>query len=232
MDIVNICMYMCTDGCVCMYIYIYIYAMLCCSVYLTLCDPVSCSSPSASVHGESPGKNTRVGCYALLQGIFPTQGSNSGLHITSRFFTVWAPRKPKNTGVGSLSLLQGKFLTQESNRVSWIVGRFSTTWATREAIFGFLDPFLHSFYDSSHIGSSTISRSTTSHFSLLQHLHSSWLLSPESFYVSLWENNLLSHIGICYFNSCDFEILCSRCRVSTTLNMINKCYFSSLFTYF
>ena len=26
-----------------------------------------------------PGKNTRVGCHSLLQGIFPTQGSNTGL---------------------------------------------------------------------------------------------------------------------------------------------------------
>ena len=28
---------------------------------------------------DSPGKNTAVGCHALLQGIFPTQGSNLGL---------------------------------------------------------------------------------------------------------------------------------------------------------
>ena len=28
---------------------------------------------------SSPGKNTGVGCHALLQGIFPTQGSNPGL---------------------------------------------------------------------------------------------------------------------------------------------------------
>ena len=35
--------------------------------------------PGASVHGDSPGKNTGVGCHALLQGIFPTQGSNPGL---------------------------------------------------------------------------------------------------------------------------------------------------------
>ena len=28
---------------------------------------------------ESPGKNTGVGCHALLQGIFPTQGLNPGL---------------------------------------------------------------------------------------------------------------------------------------------------------
>ena len=34
----------------------------------TLCDPMDCSSPGCSVHGDSPGKNTGVGCYALLQG--------------------------------------------------------------------------------------------------------------------------------------------------------------------
>ena len=28
---------------------------------------------------DSPGKNTGVSCHALLQGIFPTQGSNLGL---------------------------------------------------------------------------------------------------------------------------------------------------------
>ena len=45
----------------------------------TLCDPLDCSPPGSSVHGDSPGKNTGVGCHALLQGIFPTQGSNPGL---------------------------------------------------------------------------------------------------------------------------------------------------------
>ena len=28
---------------------------------------------------DSPGKNTRVGCHALFQGIFPTQGLNPHL---------------------------------------------------------------------------------------------------------------------------------------------------------
>ena len=36
-----------------------------------LCDPMDCSLPGSSVTG--------MGCYALLQGIFPTQGSNSCL---------------------------------------------------------------------------------------------------------------------------------------------------------
>ena len=46
---------------------------------LTLCNPMYCSPPGSLVHGNSPGKHTGVGCHALLQGIFPTQGSTSGL---------------------------------------------------------------------------------------------------------------------------------------------------------
>ena len=46
---------------------------------LTLCDPMVCSPPGSSVPGDSPDKNTRVGCHALLQGIFPTQDLNPGL---------------------------------------------------------------------------------------------------------------------------------------------------------
>ena len=42
---------------------------------LILCDPMDCSPPGSSVHGDSPSKNTGAGCHALLQGIFPTQGS-------------------------------------------------------------------------------------------------------------------------------------------------------------
>ena len=33
----------------------------------------------SSVHGDSPGKNTEMGCHSLLQGIFPTQGLNPSL---------------------------------------------------------------------------------------------------------------------------------------------------------
>ena len=39
---------------------------------LTLCYPVVCPQNSA-------GKNARVGCHSILQGIFPTQGLNWGL---------------------------------------------------------------------------------------------------------------------------------------------------------
>ena len=46
---------------------------------MTLCDPMNYSSPGSSVHRNSPGENTRVGCHEFLQEIFPTQGLNPGL---------------------------------------------------------------------------------------------------------------------------------------------------------
>ena len=43
---------------------------------------------------NSPGQNTGVGSHSLLQGIFPTQGSNPGLlHYRQIFFTSWATRE-------------------------------------------------------------------------------------------------------------------------------------------
>ena len=44
--------HMCTGICV------RLVAQLC----LTLCDPMDCSLPGSSVHGDSPSKNTGVGC--------------------------------------------------------------------------------------------------------------------------------------------------------------------------
>ena len=46
---------------------------------LTLWDPMDCSPPVSSVHRDSPGRNTGVGCHDLLQRSFPTQRSNPGL---------------------------------------------------------------------------------------------------------------------------------------------------------
>ena len=55
--------------------------------YILICAVLShlVVSNSLQLHGlqptkflcslDSPGKNTGVGCHALLQGIFPTQGS-------------------------------------------------------------------------------------------------------------------------------------------------------------
>ena len=99
----------------------------------TLYDPIDCSPGActgSSVHEDSPGKNTGVGCHALLQGNLP----HPGIKLRSPALQVHSllsepPGKPKNTGVGSLSLLQGIFPTQESTRgllhCRWILYQLS-----------------------------------------------------------------------------------------------------------
>ena len=51
----------------------------------TLCNPMDCSPPGCSVHGDSPSKNTGVGCHALLQGIFPIGDQTQVSHTAGRF---------------------------------------------------------------------------------------------------------------------------------------------------
>ena len=63
----------------------------------TLCNPMDCSPPGSTVHGDSPGTNIRVGCYALLQGIFPTEVLKPGLlHCRQIFLPSELPGKPIN----------------------------------------------------------------------------------------------------------------------------------------
>ena len=52
----------------------------------TICT-IDYSLPGSSVHRDSPGKNSAagVGCHALFQGIFPTQGSNLQLLYCGQF---------------------------------------------------------------------------------------------------------------------------------------------------
>ena len=56
-----------------------------------------CSLPGSFVHGDSPGQNPGVGCYALLQGIFPTQGSNPGFLHCRQSLPSEPPGKPKDS---------------------------------------------------------------------------------------------------------------------------------------
>ena len=76
--------------------------------YLTLCDPVDITPPGSSVHGGSPGMNTGVGCHALLQGIFPTQGSNPGLpHCRRVFYCVSHQGSPELLAISRNWLILG-----------------------------------------------------------------------------------------------------------------------------
>ena len=76
-------------------------AVLCLATQLcpTLCDPMDCSLSGSSVHGDSPGKNTGMGCHALLQGIFQTQESNRGLlHCRQTLYQLSYQGSPQNGG--------------------------------------------------------------------------------------------------------------------------------------
>ena len=64
---------------------------------------------------NSPGENTGVGSLSILQGIFPTQGSNPGLPHCRPILYQLSPTGSARTLSGSLSLLQGLFPTQELN---------------------------------------------------------------------------------------------------------------------
>ena len=92
-----------------------------------LCNPMDCP-------WNSLGQNTGVGSLSLLQGIFPTQGSNPGLlHCRRTFYQL--------SHKGSLRILEwvaypfSRGSSQPRNRtgVSCIAGRFFTNWAIRKA---------------------------------------------------------------------------------------------------
>ena len=68
----------------------------------TLCDSMDYSPPGFSVHGILQARILEwVFCRALLQGIFPTQGSNPHLlspALSDRFFTLALPGSPISSG--------------------------------------------------------------------------------------------------------------------------------------
>ena len=69
---------------------------------LTLCNPMACTLPGPSVHGDSPGKNTGVHCHVLLQGIFPTQGWNPGFPHCGRILYHLSHQGSPNWCIGSV----------------------------------------------------------------------------------------------------------------------------------
>ena len=100
---------------------------------LTFCDPMDCSLPGSSVQGDSPGKNTGVGCHALFQGIFPIQGSSPGLpHCRQILYCLSHQGSPWILEQVANSFSRGSSWPRNQTSVSCIAGRFFTIWATRE----------------------------------------------------------------------------------------------------
>ena len=98
---------------------------------LTLCNLVDCSPPSSSVHGDSPGKGTGVGCHALLQRIFPAQGSNSGVLQYKRIlYCLSRQGSPRILECVAYPFSRGTSWLRNWTGVSCIVVRFFTSRAT------------------------------------------------------------------------------------------------------
>ena len=97
----------------------------------------SCSVVSNSLqpHGlyspwNSPGQNTGVGSFSLLQGIFPTPGSNPGLpHCRQILYYLNHTGSPRILEWVAYPFSRGSSLPRNWTRVSCIVGRFFTSWA-------------------------------------------------------------------------------------------------------
>ena len=103
----------------------------------TLCNPLDCNPSGSSVHGDSPGKNTRVGCHAL-QGIFPTQGLNLGFpHCRQILSHLSHQGNPRILEWVAYLFSRGSSWPRNPTRVSCIAGGFFTFWATRKALFFF-----------------------------------------------------------------------------------------------
>ena len=54
----------------------------------TLCDPRHCSLPGSSVHGDSPGKSTGVGCHVSSRDLPEPRDQIQVSLIGGEFFTI------------------------------------------------------------------------------------------------------------------------------------------------
>ena len=83
---------------------------------------------------NSPGQNTGVGSLSLLQGIFPTQGSNQGLpHCRQILYQLSHQGSPRILEWIAYPYSSGSSRPRNQTRVSCIAGWFFTSWAIREA---------------------------------------------------------------------------------------------------
>ena len=96
---------------------------------LTLCHPHGLYTP-----WNSPGQNTGACSQSLLQGIFPTQGSNPGLpHCRMLLYHLSHQGSPRILEWVAYPFSSGIFWLRNQTGVSCTAGWFFISWATREA---------------------------------------------------------------------------------------------------
>ena len=94
-------------------------------------------SNSLGLHGlyspwNSPGQNTGVSNLSLLQGIFPTLGSNSGLpHCRQILYQMSHKGSPRILEWVTFPFFRGSFWPRNRTGVSCIAGGFFTNWTIR-----------------------------------------------------------------------------------------------------
>ena len=106
---------------------------------LSLSESESCSvvSDSSWPHGlyspwNSPGQSTGEGSLFLLQGIFPTQGSNPGLpHCRWILYQLSHKGNPRILEWVAYPFPSRPSRPRNQTGVSCITGRFFTNWAIR-----------------------------------------------------------------------------------------------------
>ena len=95
---------------------------------------MDCSLPGSSVHGDSPGKSTGVGCHALLQGILPTQGLSPSPNCRQILYRLGHQGSTRILERVAYSFSRGTSWPRNWIRVSCISGRFFTSWAPKGLI--------------------------------------------------------------------------------------------------
>ena len=93
-------------------------------------------SDSLQLHSpwNSPGQNTGVGNFSLLQGVFPTKRLNPGLpHCRQILYQLSHQGSPRKLEWIAYPFSRGSFWPRNRTRVSYIAGRLFTNWTIREA---------------------------------------------------------------------------------------------------
>ena len=81
-----------------------------------------------------PGQNTGVGSLSLLQGMFPTQGSNPGLlHCRRILYQLSPKRSPRILEWAAYPFPSGSSQPRNQTGVSCIAGGFFTNCTIRKA---------------------------------------------------------------------------------------------------
>ena len=110
-----------------------------------LCESHSVMSDSLWVHGlyspwNSPGQNAAMDSLSLIQGIFPTQGSNPDLPHWEILYQLSHKGSPRILEWVAYPFSRGSSQPRNRTEISCVAGGFYTSWAMREA------PYAHTLW--------------------------------------------------------------------------------------